>query len=691
MAQMSDRNVEQGQQHSHGNARNRGGLIPVEVFQLGTPSVASVMTRSTGIGIPGTIDTPSGATMGSVEEEMEAIADPLEAEETYDRHAHNDAPGAEDSEGEDEDDDEDQRALQLDRAIHEAENIAVLIRDADLVLSKTETIDEAIELEGAPPGWKRPGPPKDWVPPSAKNGVPEFNKVDNPGGWSSFTFQPKFKKVTTAKGKSLKYIYHASAAGATPVPKVRGKQERERNGWKFHYTGWDAPLPVYRSGATKGNMFPECRKGSLDGDILIRLGMTEARMLGPDGAPDALFFYQLLFPIVDPVNSGIKDDPRKAFYSKVSLFTNLYAVGELNLGNGMGHKWVNTDGPELLRWDGVCYKDGVLGGSHGAILRRFDSRKDNAAYDEATVLSMHKTRWLELKRTVKLCNNLTSPKRGEPGYNPAYKYDLIYDVLVHNTNAITKRAGLDLCGDETSWAHQGFAEKGTGVTSNIIGKPGVSKGGQTVLVSDTDRIRIRAYIHRHKLHHQHYSIAGQNEVYLIWQKLKVLVNNEDNIENVHPSRRGIFSEKPHITWDNFFSGQKIMEYAASEGFGLTMTCRRDRLPVGIEKQYLHVDPTGTGPRSRHGRFENPIFLWKPLPNGTMLQHCSFQSTGPTNLSCVNALNGCHLYAATKQRGRGFCKYKWAIEMNEARELYLATYGKIDTIDHYVQNCDLGYR
>ena len=32
------------------------------------------------------------------------------------------------------------------------------------------------------------------------------------------------------------------------------------------------------------------------------------------------------------------------------------------------------------------------------------------------------------------------------------------------------------------------------------GKPGVSKGGQTILVSDVDRIQPRAYMHRHKLH-----------------------------------------------------------------------------------------------------------------------------------------------------------------------------------------------
>jgi hypothetical protein len=348
----------------------------------------------------------------------------------------------------------------------------------------------------------------------------------------------------------------------------------------------------------------------------------------------------------------------------------------------------------LLRWDGVTIKDGVLGGSSGAILRRFDTRKDNAAFDADIYKCMYKTRWLELKRVVKLNNNLTSAKRGEVGYDPSYKYDMIFDVLVHNTNAITKHACLDLCGDETSWAHQGYAEKGTGIVDNIIGKPGVNKGGQSVLISDVDWIRPRAYVHRHKLHEKEFSVAGQNEVHLIWQKVKkLLVQTDENEENVNPllpRRNGIFREKPHFTWDNYFSGDRIMEYAAKEGFGMLSTCRRDRLPTGVAGKYLHKEATGTNCRSRHSRYENPIFLWKKSDHG-IIQHCSFQSTGPTNLSSVHSINGCHLYAATKERGRSIRKMQWAIEMNESRELYLNTYGKIDAIDHYVQNCHLGYR
>ena len=42
------------------------------------------------------------------------------------------------------------------------------------------------------------------------------------------------------------------------------------------------------------------------------------------------------------------------------------------------------------------------------------------------------TRFGELKRNLKLCHNGSVLKRGMPNYDPAYKYDLIYKMMVHN-------------------------------------------------------------------------------------------------------------------------------------------------------------------------------------------------------------------------------------------------------------------
>jgi hypothetical protein len=53
---------------------------------------------------------------------------------------------------------------------------------------------------------------------------------------------------------------------------------------------------------------------------------------------DALFFYQLLLPIVNPAHSGIKDDPRIGFYfyEEVATHTNVYAMGKKERG---GYTW----------------------------------------------------------------------------------------------------------------------------------------------------------------------------------------------------------------------------------------------------------------------------------------------------------------------------------------------------------------
>jgi hypothetical protein len=59
---------------------------------------------------------------------------------------------------------------------------------------------------------------------------------------------------------------------------------------------------------------------------------------------------------------------------------------------------------------------------------------------------------------------------------PAYKYDMLYNVLIENLNAITEEAELNLCGDETTRGHGRFGEASSGLIGQIINKPGVMKG-----------------------------------------------------------------------------------------------------------------------------------------------------------------------------------------------------------------------
>ena len=62
----------------------------------------------------------------------------------------------------------------------------------------------------------------------------------------------------------------------------------------------------------------------------------------------------------------------------------------------------------------------------------------------------------------------------------------------------------------------------------------------------------------------------------------------------------------------------------------------------------------------------------------------YRLTSSTNISTVNALNGNVFFVKKKERGRGHRKRSWGIEMNNARQLYLASYGRVDTYDSLIK-------
>ena len=111
-------------------------------------------------------------------------------------------------------------------------------------------------------------------------------------------------------------------------------------------------------------------------------------------------------------------------------------------------------------------------------------------------------------------------------------------------------------------------------------------------------------------------------------------------------------------------------------------------------KYFHKQATGTKNKARAARFLQPVHAVKQHkgdPNN-LISITSFQSTGSTNILSVNAVNTCHLFCETKERGqivRG-TKRAWGVEMNESRKCYLATYGQIDNIDHYIILCCIFY-
>ena len=334
-----------------------------------------------------------------------------------------------------------------------------------------------------------PSKPADWHPPDRKvaNREPKFEDVDNPGQWDEYFFRPKF----AGKGKNAKYKGHFLPTGATPVKKD-DDGKRTVGDWEFYYRGFENNEKKYRRGATTSNLFPEEMKGSLDADMLKKLGLTADKVKNLD----ALFFFQLILPLCDTKKSGIDGDPRMSYYTDVEKYTNVYMCLQ---GQSYGHNCPNTTAMELLHFDAILIYDGVLGGSNGALYKRWE--KGGCMYQKDIAKTMTLTRFWQLKSNQKLCINEGSKKRGEDGYDPAYKFDKLYKSMVHNVNAITKKADEDAVVDESTWGHAGYGESGTGVTGRLRNKK-VSKGGQVVITTDRSRLRPRAYIHRTRIYNE---------------------------------------------------------------------------------------------------------------------------------------------------------------------------------------------
>ena len=298
------------------------------------------------------------------------------------------------------------------------------------------------------------------------------------------------------------------------------------------------------------------------------------------------------------------------------------------------------------------------------------------------------------------------------GYDPAYKYDLIYKAMVHNCNAITKYAEGHLTVDETTWGHAGYGEAGSGLTGRLMNKK-VNRGGQTTIMTDSRKFRPRAYIHRHKLHDKKgMTRRGTIELTHLIHDIDSMIIEPDastipmpplrrDINDLttsrlittpkDPNKKKIFRKKPVITADNFFFDDKMCEFIGENGYGSIGTNARNVLPKGIEKKYLHGEKHQSGDKySKVARYMNPIVVVKDK-DGYQRVLVSFQSTNATNITTVNCLNSVKFFVEIRERGRGETKMVWGIEMNDARRIYLSTYFTIDVVDHLLKNAAIFYR
>ena len=346
------------------------------------------------------------------------------------------------------------------------------IHDSGTVFESDEpTIDDLYGVElipgqddggilGAPEGWIPPGPPDGWSY-QPKNGAPSEDEVDNPGNWNLFSFAPRHAQSTK------RYEGHFTPANAKVVqPDSSGN--RKVKDWTFYYRGWTAgdfeKSTFARGNAERANLKPSDRKGSLDADVLRKHGLSADRM-----QHDPLFFYQLLFPFCDPTKSEIENDNRMPYFTLASICTNVYAAAQGG-GSGIGHDWRSVNVAELVHWTGVPIRNGALDGKPATLNARWNAK--DARYDQCIDDSISKSRWKQLKRYFKLNNNLQDKRKGEIGYDPCTKYDLVYKALIHNMNYVTKTADLDGTIDESTWGFGGYMADCGG---RLINKP-VSRG-----------------------------------------------------------------------------------------------------------------------------------------------------------------------------------------------------------------------
>lgn len=550
--------------------------------------------------------------------------------------------------------------------------------------------DEWGAIPGSPDSWTPPCAPPDFKPYEPKYDVPSLDNLDNPGGWSEYTYQPKY----TGSRENRSYVGHFTPGGATVVPKNENG-ERVIGEWEFSYCGYEASDAdkgnCVRLEATTENIKPDCRKGKLDVNLLKALGCNIEKVKDCD----AFFFFQCLFPVCLIEKSGVDNDKWLPFMSTIQMHTNVYAHGIKGWGGLYFHSFNSVSKEELVKWFGIIIHDGAWGSTNGAI--HWYWMLSDPDHDELIMNAMTYSQFLQIKSVIKLNNNYESKQQDHPDYDPTSKYDYIFKVLVYNMANVTEKADDDLCIDETTWAYAGY---GGPAVARIKGKPGINKGGQTEMTYDVNWHYPRGYIHRHSLVKKdpRFTTQGPNEVFLLCEQVKSILNIEgsDDHYNTDGSWK-IFDRLPHITADNHFSGDAIAKYMGEEGFGYTCTTRRDRLPSAIDKKYLNAlkQMDTSSNHLKVACYENPIVAVKrveSLESTKAYTHClvSFQSTGTTNITCINALPSCKLYVTTKEQGQGKNKHKWGIENNEGRELYLSTYWAVDAVDKLIKFANIFY-
>lgn len=128
------------------------------------------------------------------------------------------------------------------------------------------------------------------------------------------------------------------------------------------------------------------------------------------------------------------------------------------------------------------------------------------------------------------------------------------------------------------------------------------------------------------------------------------VENQEDVFKPEP----IHLEAPHVSWDNCFWGDSVLEWAHEKGFGLAMTCRPDWSPKGIPSGHLQKERTPVNKRSKSARFNDPVFFTKDFTDSSIQLTALLRS----------------LFIAAQKKGviQTLSVSQWSIQMHESREL-----------------------
>ena len=131
-------------------------------------------------------------------------------------------------------------------------------------------------------------------------------------------------------------------------------------------------------------------------------------------------------------------------------------------------------------------------------------------------------------------------------------------------NALISKASLDLTIDETTWSNMLYA----GLALTHVRKPGVTKGGQNVLLMDSRRRYMLKWYPRigsktKKDRPVGFGQEGPSEVKYMVDYILPLIDGNPCPPN--DKSCSIFSEPPQLCADSHFSGDNIMHYLGING------------------------------------------------------------------------------------------------------------------------------